>query len=976
MEHSTDLDFTEYKRRMLQDHLRKHLEGEVRFDRPTRLIYSNDASIYQVEPLGVVLPKTPADLVTTVQIAMEMRIPIVPRGGGTSLSGQSIGRGVVIDCSKYLNYVTELDPVNGTAVIQPGVVLDHLNRTAGEHGLQFGPDVATASRANLGGMIGNNSAGSHSIVHGKTIDHVNRLKVILSDGSTADFGPLNVNQWQQKELADNLEGNLYRRVREVVQAHSDEIRKRFPNIIRRVSGYNLDGFAKAFANKQDRADIGLHQLLVGSEGTLGMVAEAEVNLIPRAKAVGLLIPHFSSLTAAMDALALCLEHKPSAAELMDKMIIDLAKENLALRDTMSAIRGKPAALLMVEMTGDSRAEVTDKIAKLETKLQGRPGVTATVTAIDAELRNRLWSVRSAGAPLLLGLPGDSKPITFVEDCAVAPELLPEFVSRFVELLTHHGTEGSFYGHASVGCLHIRPLLNLKEEKDVQRMYDITSDVTDLVLNFGGSLSGEHGDGMLRSHWNRKMFGEEVYGAFCEIKDIFDPQNLLNPGKVVHARPMTENLRYGPDYHPVQPLTVFDYSKQEGFVRSIEMCNGAGVCRKMKGGTMCPSYRATHEEKDSTRARANALRLALSGEQPLKELKSQWVHDVLDLCLMCKACKSECPSNVDMAKLKAEVLNFYYRDRLRPIGHRMMAWIHRFYQLGSISPRLFNRVNENGLVRWLMEKMAGIDRRRSLPPIKDVTFRHWFSRHQTHANAGTLGRVFLLEDCFANYNDPNIAKSAVQLLETAGYQVKLTNLTCCGRPMISKGFLPEARNMIQAQAPRLATQLQAGEPILGLEPSCLLTLKDEWPELVPGSATKQIAEAADQADHWLARQVKTGQCELPLQPRTGPCVLHGHCHQKALLGAKGSVVALKLVPELEVTLLDTGCCGMAGSFGYEKAHYDVSVSVAQADLLPALNKAPEALVSAPGTSCRHQIKDLAERRALHPLEILAEQLPPE
>jgi Fe-S oxidoreductase len=592
---------------------------------------------------------------------------------------------------------------------------------------------------------------------------------------------------------------------------------------------------------------------------------------------------------------------------------------------------------------------------------------------DPTLRESLWSLRSAAVPLLYGLRGDRKPVAFVEDTAVAPERLPEFVARFRELLRRHGTDGAFYGHASVGCLHIRPLLDLKNPIDVARMRRITEDVTDLVLEFGGALSGEHGDGLARSEWNRKMFGPKVYQAFRAIKQAFDPENLLNPGRIVAAPPMTENLRYGSGYQPAEPATLFEYSRQEGFVRSIELCNGSGVCRKLQGGTMCPSFRATRDEKDSTRGRANALRLALAGERPARDFRSRWLYDVLDLCLMCKACKAECPSNVDMAKLKAEFLQSYYENRTRPLGHRIMARIDRLNRLGAPMAPLVNWLQSRRSLRWLLEKIAGIDRRRSLPRLHAAHFRRWFERHQPAPSAGQHGRVLLLDDCFTTFNEPDIGRAAVRVLEHAGYTVELAGLRCCCRPMISKGFLPAARALIDQEVPSLLPRLEDGRPLLGLEPSCLLTLADEWPELAPGPETQRLASNVDLADHWLAKQVKAGRCELMLQEKPGKCLLHGHCHQKALRGVQASADALRLVPGLEVAVLDAGCCGMAGSFGFEKDHYDLSVSIAKLALLPALNAEPEALMVAPGTSCRHQIKDLTGRQALHPMQVLASYL---
>jgi len=964
--------FLEQKRQALARYLSKNIAGEVRFDPTSRQLYSTDASIYQIEPVGVVIPRTVDDIQTTVQVAREMRIPITARGGGTSLSGQSIGPGIVLDCSKYLNKVLDIDPVQRVARIQPGVVLDLFNRALAAHRLQFGPDVATASRANLCGMIGNNSAGARSIVYGKTIDHVRRLRAILADGSLLDCSTIAADDWEKQSERQDPQGQLYAAVRRVVLNNAAEIQKRFPRILRRVSGYNLDVLCRGFLSDEARWPIGLHQLLVGSEGTLGIITEAELSVVPIPRYRGLLVLHFNSLSAAMDVVAPCLEQSPSAVELMDKMLIDLAHENLSLRNTMNIIQGRPAALIMVEFQSDERAEVADRVSRLSQRLRDAAGLTAAVPALDPAMREPLWALRRSAVPLLFGVHGDRKPVAFVEDTAVHPRYLPEFVDRFRETLQRHGTDGAFYGHASVGCLHIRPLLNLKNTGDLERMRRIMEDITDLVLEYGGSLSGEHGDGLARSEWIRKMFGPAVYEAFREIKQAFDPDNLLNPGKIVNAPAMTENLRYDLDYHPREPSTIFDYSRQEGFVRAVELCNGSGVCRKQQGGTMCPSFRATLDEKDNTRARANVLRLALAGGDPLQAMRSPAVLDVLDLCLSCKACKSECPSNVDMAKLKAEFLHGYYRKRLRPPGDRVAAQIHRFNAAAAPIAPLVNWLQGNVGVRWLMEKFAGIDRRRTLPLLHRDHFRKWFAAHTPAATAGTRGRVLLLDDCFTTFNEPQIGRAAVKVLERAGYAVQLANLTCCCRPMISKGFLTDARDLIAQQAPTIARRLSEGTPLLGIEPSCILALADEWPELLPCDDTRAIAASAALADEWLVKQVHDGQTDLPLKGRNGKCIVHGHCHQKALKGMNGTIDALRLVPGLEVQPLDTGCCGMAGSFGYERKHYDLSVQIANLALLPALAAAPDATVVAPGTSCRHQIKDLAARAARHPLEVLADQ----
>jgi FAD/FMN-containing dehydrogenase/Fe-S oxidoreductase len=964
-------DFAAVRRDSLIRYLRRHVAGEVRFDDTSRRLYSTDASHYRIEPLGVVVPKSADDLIATVQIAGELGVPITARGGGTSLSGQSIGPGIVLDCSKYLNRVGEVDAANRTVRVQPGVVLDHLNRAVGKYGLQFGPDVATASRATLGGMMGNNSAGARSVVYGKTVDHVRSLTAVLSDGSTATFGPLTTTELQRKLELRTREGEIYRTAAAVVAETADEIDRRFPKIIRQVSGYNLLGLS--------RSPRSLVPLLVGSEGTLVVTAEAELALVPRPPHRGLLVPHFETLQSALDAVAACLEQGPSAVEVLDGMLIDLAREQRSLKRHLAAIRGRPAAVLMVEFAGDTEAEVADKVEKLTRRLHGVPGLTAAVPAVDPAVRDPVWDLRRASMPLLYGLPGDRKPVTFVEDCAVAPERLPEFTARFRDILRKHGTGGAYYGHASVGCLHIRPVLNLHDPADVRAMRAIMEDVTDLVLAFGGSLSGEHGDGLVRSEWNRKMFGPVVYEAFRRVKRAFDPDNVLNPGKVVDAPAMEENLRVPPGLAVPDPPTVFDYSAQGGFFRSVELCNGNGACRKTQGGAMCPSYRATREERDTTRARANALRIALVGDaereqvgrgrgQGKNPLAERWVYDVMDLCLSCKACKAECPSNVDLAKLKAEFLQAYYERRPRPLGHLLVKNIDELSPLGARWAGLANWLARRPFVRGMLEALAGIDRRRSLPELHRDHLRKWFSeRGARNVERGT-NKVILLDDCFTTFQEPHIGRAAVEVLERAGCEVELAGV-CCGRAMISKGFLTEAQKLARAGVARLSAAAAAGVPILGLEPSCILTLADEWTELVPGPEARQVAAAAEMIESWVARRVRDSGLSLEFPSRPGKVLLHPHCHQRALVGPGASADALRLTGA-DVVVLDAGCCGMAGSFGYEKTHYDVSVAIANLELVPALKAAPDAAVAATGTSCRHQIKDLTGRRALHPIELLA------
>lgn len=974
------IDFATEKRALLLDALTRHVDGEIRMDSTARRLYSTDASIYQVMPLGVVVPRTIDALRATVQMAIETRTPLVPRGGGTSLTGQSIGPGLVIDCSKYLKQILDLDTTGKRVRVQPGIVLEHLNTALAKHGLQFGPDVATANRATLGGMLGNNSAGARSVKYGQTVHHVRQLQAILSDGQLTQLRELTPTEYDIRREANTVEGAGLRALEHTLLTQRNEIVNRFPNILRRVSGYNLAAYLPEFQDARyvDGAPRRtLLPLVIGSEGTLAVITEAELHLVTRPRVRGLLVPHFQSMRSALDAVGVCLEFQPSAVELMDAMLIKLARSQRSFQTMMAAIQGTPEALLMVEFVGETEREVQHQIDVLQKRLAEVAGLTACVPAMHAEWRDPLWNLRSAAVPLLYGMPGDRKPITFVEDCAVTPKRMPEFADRFNALIAQHGTEGAFYGHASVGCLHIRPVLNLKDPDDVARMRAITEDVTKLVLEFNGSLSGEHGDGYSRSEWNRTMYGDAIYRSFEEIKHAFDPHGLFNPGKIVHAPRMTENLRFHQDYKPLPLPLILNDGHQEPFFRTVELCNGSGVCRKTQGGAMCPSYRATLNEQDNTRGRANALRLAISGqtanERPAKApLAQRWLHDVMDLCLSCKACKTECPSNVDMAKLKAEFQHAYYQAHRRPFGHRLVKHIHQLNWFGSLLAPLVNWGNRRRLLRWFMEMLTGFDRRRALPVFHRRHFRKWFHRRPPSFTP-KVRKVLLFDDCLTTFNEPKIGQAAVTVLEAAGCEVELVNPICCGRAMLSKGFLSEAKALVERQAAALAERLTPETVILGWEPSCVLTLVDEWPELLPGMDTQRIAQAVHLADHWLGEQLSNGTLKLPLKHTPQQTTLHGHCHQKALVGVAGSSQLLKQIPGNHVTTLDAGCCGMAGAFGYEKSHYEISKSIADLQLLPAIKANEGSTLAVCGTSCRHQIEDLTGQRSLHPLEVLAKAL---
>ena len=965
----------------LCDRLRQQTRAEVHTDAAHRGIYATDASLYQIEPVAVVVPRTAADVVTTVRVTAEEGVAIVPRGAATSLSGQTIGAAVVIDFSKYLNRIGIVDRDAMTVRVEPGVVLDQLNSHLRPLGLMFGPDVSTSDRATIGGMIGNNSAGARSLRYGKTVDHVEALEVVLADGTPTRLGPVSDSELSRICQADDPTGRVHRLVRDTVARHHEAIIERFPRILRRVSGYNLDEFVPGLPVRpagwvSEPWRFNLAKLIVGSEGSLAVVQAAELKLVPIPAAQGLVVLSFATIPAALERLGEIVETGPVAVEMLDRMILELAARNPLYAKYLNFAAGAPAAVLAAQFYASSQEELATRASELVRRFEGRPGVLDIRQRLENAAADDFWKVRKAGFSLLMGMVGDAKPIAFVEDTAVDPARLPEFYRRFEAIVRHHDLLAACYGHADVGCLHIRPIINLKTAEGVAALRSIASEVSDLVVEFGGSMSGEHGDGLARSLWNRKLFGPEVYEAFQTIKQGFDPANRLNPDKVVGEADPGDHLRIGPDYHPREPAgTILDFSSQGGFARAVEMCSGVGACRKTASGTMCPSYMATRDELHTTRGRANLLRLVMNGDLPADGdgLANDQLYEALDLCLQCKACKSECPSQVDMAKLKSEFLHQYYLGRPRPLSHLLMGQLHRLSPIGSALAPVANASLRHPWFRWLLEQLAGIDRRRILPLFARNHFRKWFARHEVNPRAGSRGSVLLLDDCFTTYNNPEVGIAAVQVLEGAGFQVELAGLRCCGRPAISKGLLREARELARENVAHLLPFARRGVPLLGCEPSCLVTLVDEYREFRLGPAATAVSQICQLVEDFLARACPAG--EPRFRPLPGRALLHGHCQQKAVLGTAGTVAALRRVPELDLKELDSGCCGMAGSFGYEQGHYEVSAALANRVLIPAAAAEPSALVVAPGFSCRSQLHGLAGIQAVHPVQVLAMQLDP-
>jgi FAD/FMN-containing dehydrogenase/Fe-S oxidoreductase len=951
----------------LRHALERQLDGEVRFDAVTRALYATDASVYQIPPIGVVVPKTREDVVRTVRIAAAHSCPITMRGGGTSQAGQAIGHGLIVDTSKYLNRLIEVNAAERWARVEPGLVLDELNAALATHGLRFAPDISTASRATVGGMMANNSAGARSVLYGKTIDHVIDQRVVLADGSEAWLRPLDADGLARALEGDTLEARGYRAVHGLARTHADEIARRYPKVLRRVGGYNLDAFT------DPTGPFNLAKLIVGSEGTLAIVVEATLNLVPLPTAKAVLAIQFDDLLQGLAATPAILAHQPAAVEVMDGFILGHTKRSAALeRLRQTFIQGEPAALICVELYADQADALPPRLDALERDLAARGLGSRYHRALEPSQQAAIWSLREAALGLSMAMPGDAKSLSFVEDTAVPPERLAEYIGRFLQNLRARGTSAGIYAHASVGCLHVRPVVNLKTADGVRQFEAIAQDSANLVLEFGGALSGEHGDGFVRSPFMEQMFGPIVYEAFRAVKRAFDPQGILNPGKIVDAPPIAANLRYGPAYRTASPPTFYEYGPHDGLAAAVEMCSGLGVCRKTLTGTMCPSYMATRDERDTTRGRANVLRLAMAGQLRDAGLDDQGVHGVLDLCLECRACKAECPVGVDVARFKSEFLAGYWHRHGMPLQARALGHVHRLSRWASRVAPVANRVARSAPVRWINERVLGLDRRRSLPAWTSRTLEsHAASRRSNPAAPAPV--VALFADTFTNYYTPEIGLAAIAVIEALGLGVALAPNVCCGRPLISQGLLDEARHLAVRTVDRLWPLVAQGRPIVFLEPSCLSAIREDVPALVRGEDHQRAAAVARQAvlfESFVEDACASGAGSLRLQAGPRRILLHGHCHQKSMGLVAPARALLGRIPGAAVVDLDAGCCGMAGSFGYTRVHFDLSRAIAERRLLPAVREmAPDSVLVASGTSCRHQVADFTGVRALHAAELL-------
>jgi len=951
------------------DALRRELEaevdGEVRFDDISCALYSTDASVYQIRPLGVVIVRSREAVVSTMEVCRRHRCPLTMRGGGTSQAGQAIGSGLVVDTSKYFNRLLEVNPGERWARVEPGIVLDELNAALRAHGLRFAPDISTASRATVGGMMANNSAGARSVIYGKTIDHVLEQHVVLSDGSIAHLRPLQPGELDQACAGESLESACYREVRRIVGACAGEIERRYPKVLRRVGGYNLDAFL--------RPPFNLAKLVVGSEGTLGVVVEAKIALVPLPKFKAVLAIQFTDLLEALEATPAILAHAPSAIEVMDRFILDHTKQSAPLeRIRKTFIEGDPAALLCVEFYSESSDDLPVRLDAVERDLTARRLGYRYHRAIDPAAQSAIWSLREAALGLSMAMKGDAKSLSFVEDTAVSPERLRDYIESFLGMVHRHGTRAGVYAHASVGCLHVRPVVNLKTETGVRQFEAIASDSADLVLEYGGALSGEHGDGLVRSPFMEKMFGPVLYDAFRRIKQTFDPDGILNPGKIVDAPPLTANLRYGAAYRTMHPVTFFDYSDHGGLAGAVEMCSGLGVCRKTLDGTMCPSYMATREETHTTRGRANVLRLAMAGQIYEAGLGEEGVREVLDLCLECRACKAECPLGVDVARFKSEFLADYWRRHGTSIRAHLFGHIHELSRWGSRLAPLSNSIARTSAMRWLNERVMGVDRRRTPPAWASRTFARRFRRRRVSRRAPSK-TVAVFNDTFTNYYAPEIGMAGLDVLEAAGFAVELAPNVCCGRPLISQGLLAAARRQATFNTNELCPLAERGVPIVFFEPSCLSAIREDVPSLLRGNAQREAQRVADHAmlfEDLIESEWQAGRARLDLQQGPARILLHGHCHQKSMGRLPAAKALLGRIPGSTVVDLDAGCCGMAGSFGYTRKHFDVSRAIGERRLLPAARAlGPDAVLVASGTSCRHQIADFTDTHARHAAELL-------
>ena len=973
------------ERELKFDGLREELKGDLFSDHTQRILYATDASAYREIPLAVTRPAGTDDIKKILAFALSNGTSVIPRGAGTSLAGQVVGPGIVIDISKYLNRILEFNPAERWVRVEPGVILGELNRYLAPYRLQFGPETSTANRCCMGGMLGNNSCGAHSLLHGSVRDHILEVDAILSDGSEAHFRALTTEEFRAKCEADPslLETRIYRNLRDILSdnRNAEEIRKEFPHpeLRRRNNGYALDSLLMTDPFTGNGEKLNVCKLLAGSEGTLAFTTAMKLNLVPLTdQKTGLLCAHFDSLQDAVRANIIALRHNPAAIELIDDYILNCTKDNIEQSRNRFFVKGDPKVILIIEISRPTVEQIKETASAMERDMvsAGYGFHFPLVTAADEMAR--VWELRKAGLGVLLNIPGSKKSVQVIEDTAVLPELFPDYIAEAVQVLEKHGLSCAYYAHIATGELHLSPLLDLKDPDDIRTFHSLAEDIARLVKKYRGSLSGEHGDGRLRGEFIPLMLGRHNYGLLKELKKTWDPQNLFNPGKITDTPPITGNLRYPAGVKNRVPGLVFEFPEEEGLLYATEKCSGSADCRKsaLMGGTMCPTFMATGDEDKSTRARANILREFLTRSEKTNRFDHEEIYRVMDLCISCKACKSECPSNVDVARLKAEFLQHYYDIHHVPFRAWLIAWLPRLYAPGMMVRPVTNFLTGTSLFK----RMIGFSVKRPIPALSPVTLRTWERRHvSTMAKVnGSKGTVCLFADEFTNYNESDIGIKAVLLLERLGYEVIIPRHRESGRTFLSKGLLRSARKIAIRNIMMLRDHVTEERPLVGIEPSALLTFRDEYPEIAGRALAEDARAIARNAllfEEFICREIDRGHIS-PDQFTDQPMkvLLHGHCQQKAIASTAPTIRMLSLPVNYTVEEINDGCCGMAGAFGYEKEHYDLSMKIGEMVLFPAVRNAPaETVITAPGTSCRHHIADGTERKVVHPVEVLYDAL---
>jgi len=956
----------------MQDALFKELKdaikGDVHRDAINRAIYSVDASIYELNPLGIVIPKDTDDIIKTLEIAYKYAIPVTARGAATGITGSCLGQGLIIDLSKYMNKILEINIDEEYAICEPGVVQDRLNEALSPFGYRLGPETSTGNRATIGGMVANNAAGSHSLIYGCMVDHVKEMELALAGGEILTFKSIDKEEWRKKRLLKTSEGMIYNQIYRILNHHRKSIEEKFPKIPRHVSGYNLDKLLNA-------SSLNLCQLIAGSEGTLGISTKIKIKIVRKTQFTGACILHLNDMITALNFTEAMLAHSPIALEMIDNKIIEAARLSLSVSTKLNWLLGDPHAIFIAEFEGDTPQLLETKLVNFATDMKKMNFSYAQVLMKDSKQTAAVWEVRKAGLGLLLSKREYSRAIAFIEDISIAPNKLANFMKDFCDYMQSIGKEAGIYGHIGSGCMHIRPYIDLRKKEELTKMEEILNTVSTLMLSYGGAMSGEHGDGLIRSWLNEKMFGQDLYSAFQELKVAFDPLNLMNPGKIVNGPSWKKNLRMDPAIQQVHIPTFLDFSQEGGFELAADLCNGNGQCRK-KENIMCPSFQASDDEYHSTRARAQSLRSIINGKLPLEELTGSDLLDVLDLCIECKGCKKECPSQVDMAKMKSEILHQYQEKHGYGWRNYFFASLHLMNRLCSPFSKIFNRLAKTNLSKMLLG-WIGISPQRTLPKFAHKRFSTWF-KQQTQLRQ--TKKVVLFNDTFTEFNEPEIGKSAFKVFGSLGYEVILVDNFCCGRPFISKGFLKEAKKNAFQAIDKLNQVLSEDKSMLMvvLEPSCLSAFRDDYKGLLGSTheILNQLIPKILSFEEFLQKHLNEGRlpAEFNLKSKEQEIWVHGHCHQKSLIGNAPTLEVLRSIKNFKVHEIESGCCGMAGSFGYEKEHFNFSMKIAELKLLPKIRTLlSDHIIVASGISCRSQIQDGVQRKAFHLAEVIARQI---